>query len=85
MIEDNQVRGGLYFDDYLAPTGLAADLSIFGRNGGEEAIELLLVRGEVLETVTLAELVAGELPAPVSELAAEYRRDTEARHPSAEA
>ncbi len=35
----------------------------------------------VLETVSIAELVAGELPAPVSELATEYRRDTEARHP----
>ena len=36
----------------------------------------------VLETVTLADLVAGALPDEVAELAAEYRRDTEERHPS---
>ncbi|MEM1334607.1 MAG: Rrf2 family transcriptional regulator [Actinomycetota bacterium] len=33
-----------------------------------------------LETVTLADLVSGELPADVVELAAEYRRDTEQRY-----
>ena len=34
----------------------------------------------VLETVTVADLARSELPVGVSELAAEYRRDTEARH-----
>lgn len=34
----------------------------------------------VLETVTIADLVAGNLPAAVGELAAEYRHDTEERH-----
>jgi Rrf2 family protein len=34
----------------------------------------------VLETVTVADLARSELPVAVSELAAEYRRDTEARH-----
>lgn len=34
----------------------------------------------VLETVTVADLARGELPADVMSLAAEYRRDTEARH-----
>lgn len=36
----------------------------------------------VLETVTLAQLVSGELPAPVMELADEYRADTATRHGS---
>lgn len=36
----------------------------------------------VLETVTLADLVSGSLPSDVAGLAAEYRRDTEARHPT---
>jgi Rrf2 family protein len=36
----------------------------------------------VLETVTLAQLVAGELPSPVMELADEYRSDTASRHGS---
>lgn len=36
----------------------------------------------VLETVTLDDLVAGELPADVATLAAEYRSVTDARHPS---
>ncbi|MEL6890339.1 MAG: Rrf2 family transcriptional regulator [Actinomycetota bacterium] len=35
----------------------------------------------VLDTVTLADLVAGDLPPDVSALAVEYRRDTDARHP----
>ncbi len=33
-----------------------------------------------LENVSLADLVSGTLPAEVAGLAAEYRRDTEARH-----
>ena len=43
----------------------------------------MAVRGSlrrVLETVTIADLTAGSLPEPVTELAAEYRRDTERRH-----
>lgn len=43
----------------------------------------MAVRGSlrrVLETVTVADLVAGELPAAVSDLADEYRADTSARH-----
>ena len=43
----------------------------------------MAIRGSlrrVLETVTLADLVAGELPAEVAELAAEYRRSTQERH-----
>ncbi len=43
----------------------------------------MAVRGSlrrVLETVTVADLVAGELPAAVTDLAAEYRSDTTARH-----
>ena len=43
----------------------------------------MAVRGSlrrVLETVTLADLVAGELPPEVAELATEYRRSTEERH-----
>ncbi len=36
----------------------------------------------VLETVTLADLVAGALPDDVADLAAEYRRDTEERFSS---
>jgi Rrf2 family protein len=35
----------------------------------------------VLEGVSLAQLVSGELPAGVAELATEYRADTAARHP----
>lgn len=34
----------------------------------------------VLETVTVADLARGDLPPDVRSLAAEYRRDTEARH-----
>lgn len=34
-----------------------------------------------LETVTLADLVAGELPADVAAMADEYQRSTDARHP----
>lgn len=34
----------------------------------------------VLETVTVADLASGDLPADVLELAEEYRRDTGARH-----
>lgn len=34
----------------------------------------------VLETVTVADLARSELPVGVGELAAEYRRDNEARH-----
>ena len=34
----------------------------------------------VLETITVADLARGELPADVRSLADEYRRDTEARH-----
>ena len=34
----------------------------------------------VLETVTVADLAQGMLPAEVKALASEYRRDTEARH-----
>jgi len=37
----------------------------------------------VLETVTLDQLVAGELPSSVVELADEYRTDTASRHGSA--
>jgi Rrf2 family protein len=43
----------------------------------------MAIRGSlrrVLETVTLADLVAGELPPEVADLAAEYRRSTEERH-----
>jgi DNA-binding IscR family transcriptional regulator len=43
----------------------------------------MAIRGSlrrVLETVTLADLVAGELPPDVADLAAEYRRSTEERH-----
>ena len=42
----------------------------------------MAIRGSlrrVLETVSVADLVAGELPADVAALAAEYRRTTEAR------
>ncbi|MDJ0767583.1 MAG: Rrf2 family transcriptional regulator [Ilumatobacter sp.] len=42
----------------------------------------MAIRGSlrrVLETVTVADLVAGQLPAPVVELATEYRRSTEER------
>jgi Rrf2 family protein len=45
----------------------------------------MAIRGSlrrVLETVTLADLVAGELPALVDELTEEYQRSTHARHPS---
>ena len=38
----------------------------------------------VLETVTLEQLVAGELPSTVMELADEYRSDTASRHGSAD-
>ena len=43
----------------------------------------MAIRGSlrrVLETVTLADLVAGDLPNEVAELAAENRRSTEERH-----
>ena len=43
----------------------------------------MAIRGSlrlVLETVTLTDLVAGDLPAEVADLAAEYRRSTEERH-----
>jgi Rrf2 family protein len=43
----------------------------------------MAIRGSlrrVLETVTLADLVAGDLPEGVAELADEYRRTTEERH-----
>ena len=36
----------------------------------------------VLEGVSLAELVSGDLPPDVADLANEYRTDTAARHPS---
>lgn len=42
----------------------------------------MAIRGSlrrVLETVTVADLVAGDLPAPVLELATEYQRSTEER------
>ena len=42
----------------------------------------MAIRGSlrrVLETVTIADLVTGRLPAPVEELAEEYRRTTEER------
>jgi Rrf2 family protein len=45
----------------------------------------MAIRGSlrrVLETVSVADLVAGRLPADVSELAEEYRRTTEARFPA---
>ncbi len=45
----------------------------------------MAIRGSlrrVLENVTLAQLVAGELTAEVTELAGEYRRTTEERHGS---
>ena len=44
----------------------------------------MAIRGlrRVLEGVSLADLVSGELPAEVVELTAEYQRDTAARHPS---
>lgn len=44
----------------------------------------MAVRGSlrrVLEGVSLAELISGELPADVANLATEYQRDTAARHP----
>ena len=34
----------------------------------------------VLETVTIADLVAGSLPADVDAMAAQYQTETEARH-----
>jgi Rrf2 family protein len=43
----------------------------------------MAIRGSlrrVLETVSVADLVAGTLPKPVAEVAEEYRRDTEARY-----
>jgi len=43
----------------------------------------MAIRGSlrrVLETVTLADLVSGSLPAEVADLAVEYRRSTEERH-----
>jgi len=43
----------------------------------------MAVRGSlrrVLETVTLADLVSGDLPSEVADLAAEYRRSTEERY-----
>ena len=43
----------------------------------------MAVRGSlrrVLETVTLADLASGELPADVADLASEYRRSTAERH-----
>ena len=43
----------------------------------------MAVRGSlrrVLETVTIADLVAGSLPSAVQDLAAEYRADTHHRH-----
>jgi hypothetical protein len=43
----------------------------------------MAIRGSlrrVLETVSLADLVAGHLPPEVAGLAAEYRRSTEERH-----
>jgi Rrf2 family protein len=42
----------------------------------------MAIRGSlrrVLETITIADLVTGRLPAPVAELAEEYRRTTEER------
>jgi Rrf2 family protein len=44
----------------------------------------MAIRGSlrrVLEEVSLADLVSGTLPADVADLATEYRRSTEARHP----
>jgi hypothetical protein len=35
----------------------------------------------VLETVSVADLASGELNADVRQLAEEYRRETETRHP----
>ena len=54
-------------------------------NGPAEALPevWMAVRGSlrrVLETVTLADLAAGDLPPDVGELAAEYRRSTAERH-----
>ncbi len=46
----------------------------------------MAIRGSlrrVLETVTLADLVAGELPPEVADLATEYRRSTAERHGTA--
>ena len=43
----------------------------------------MAIRGglrRVLEGVSLADLVSGELPDEVAELAGEYQRDTAARH-----
>ncbi len=45
----------------------------------------MAIRGSlrrVLETVSLADLVSGRLPDDVAALAAEYRRDTDARYPA---
>ncbi len=44
----------------------------------------MAVRGSlrrVLEAVTIADLVSGDLPPSVAALAGEYRTDTESRHP----
>lgn len=44
----------------------------------------MAIRGSlrrVLETVTIADLVSGQLPDDVIDLANEYRTDTKARHP----
>jgi Rrf2 family protein len=43
----------------------------------------MAIRGSlrrVLENITLAQLVAGEIPSEVADLATEYRRSTEERH-----
>jgi Rrf2 family protein len=54
-------------------------------DGAAQALPVvwMAIRGSlrrVLETITLAELVSGDLPADVADLAAEYRRSTEERH-----
>jgi Rrf2 family protein len=77
-------------DVFRAVDGPLADVhdaSVRGLSYPAPAQELPLVwmaiRGSlrrVLETVSLADLVGGDLPAPVVELADEYRRTTDARH-----
>ena len=77
-------------DIFRATDGPLADVhdeSLRNLRYAEPATELpqvwMAIRGSlrrVLETVTIADLVAGELPADVVELAEEYQRDTESRY-----
>ena len=79
-------------DVFRAVDGPLADvhdesLRDLGYPGAAQALPQvwMAIRGSlrrVLETVTLADLVSGDLPSEVVDLAAEYRRSTEERHGS---